>query len=416
MSGEKPLNIVIIGKDFGFPFGGAAATRIRLIALGLVEQGIKVKVLHLNSLSNYYSCFKNINSRDSYKGIDFEYTAGTPIVKRKFVFYEKYLRFKGVFIGFLRLIQLHSKKRLDCVYLYGRSCVIFTFVIILCRIIRVPVILEITEWLPATPMYSRIEKELYLRFILKKVNGVIVISENIFEEVVKLHATEKHKIPILKVPILVDIDEWQVPENQDATNLNKDRYILWCGDLRGYINNVKFLMDVMVELLHKNIKVKLRLIGIATPMTINQLRDYQLSIGLRVDQIEILGYMNMDELKKQFREAAALLLPLLENIQKDLFRFPHKLGEYLASGRPVVSSNIGEVSKFLKHGVNAILCKVNDIKDFANGVEILLNSPRYAERIGKAGRELSETIFDYRLHSPRIMGFIWAKVINKNKL
>ncbi|MFA6635864.1 MAG: glycosyltransferase family 4 protein [Candidatus Omnitrophota bacterium] len=399
------LNVVIAGKDFGFPFGGAASNRIRLISLGLIAQGVKVRVLQLNSLSGCYNVPGNNVSKGSYKGIDFEYTSGETILKNNHHFYRTCMGFKGLFIGLLRLIQLRHTKQLDCIYLYGRSCVIFTFIIFLCRAIRVPVILEITEWLPLFPIYSSIEKNLYVKFILRKIDGIIVISENIFKEVMKLCNTEKYRTPILKVPILVNIEEWQPLKDQYVSTLNKDKYILWCGDLIGYTNNAKFLIDVMAELWYRDIKVILRLIGMTTPTITHLLRDYQANVGLPDNQVMISGYIHADELKKQITAAEVLLLPL-ENIEKDLFRFPHKLGEYLASGRPVVSSNAGEISRFLKHEVNAILCKVNDVKDFATGIEILLKTPQYAKKISDSGRELCGSNFDYRDHTIRIADFI----------
>ena len=39
--------------------------------------------------------------------------------------------------------------------------------------------------------------------------------------------------------------------------------------------------------------------------------------------------------------------------------FPTKLGEYLATGRPVVVTKVGEIPDYLEDGVNAFLSDIN---------------------------------------------------------
>ena len=63
----------------------------------------------------------------------------------------------------------------------------------------------------------------------------------------------------------------------------------------------------------------------------------------------------------------ALLIPL-SNSEKDKARFPTKIAEYLASARPVVSSNIGEFANYATNNKNAVLCEPDDIAGFANGI------------------------------------------------
>ena len=60
----------------------------------------------------------------------------------------------------------------------------------------------------------------------------------------------------------------------------------------------------------------------------------------RVDpRVELPGYVSRNDLLNLYHIAWALLLPLIDDAQTRA-RFPTKVGEYLASGRPVVTSEV----------------------------------------------------------------------------
>lgn len=69
----------------------------------------------------------------------------------------------------------------------------------------------------------------------------------------------------------------------------------------------------------------------------------------------------------------------------DDYRFPSKLPEFLASGRPVVlpQSNIG---RYLRDGVEAILLTAGDADEIATAVRKLVDDPELRDRVGAAGR------------------------------
>src|SRR5207302_1804391 len=73
--------------------------------------------------------------------------------------------------------------------------------------------------------------------------------------------------------------------------------------------------------------------------------------------------------------AAVLAIPLFDDV-KSTARFPTKLGEYLASGRPVVTNGIGEIPRYLKDGVNAVIVPPGDARVFGQAIAEVLDHPR----------------------------------------
>jgi glycosyltransferase involved in cell wall biosynthesis len=67
------------------------------------------------------------------------------------------------------------------------------------------------------------------------------------------------------------------------------------------------------------------------------------------------------------------------------YRFPSKLPEFLASGRPVVlpRTNIG---LHLRDSVDAVLLEHGDPGEIAEKVRLLVANPELGARIGEAGR------------------------------
>lgn len=408
MSKERLLNVIIAGCGFSFPLGEASTSRVRLLALALYENGVHVRILNFN-YSERPSQIKNLAKKGSYQGIDFEYATGTT-VRPESLICQCWIQMKGLIFGVWRLVQLSRKGKLDCVCLEGRRLRVVVPIIFICRVFRVPVVWNLCEWWPAHESCSQHEKKVFFGYILNKISGIISISEGISNNLRKIYEKKGTRKPILKVPILVDADQWQMPYGQSDNNSKE--YILWCGNLACYSQTVEFLMRVMVELLDIKKNVILKLVGTITPSQIKQFRSYQHSLGLAEGRVQFVGYKRQDELKEQYRVSKALLVPS-RNTEREVCGFHTKTGEYLASGRPVVATNIGEPAKYFKNEVDAILCKPEDEKDFARGIKLLFNSPEAAKAIGKAGQELAKTFFDYRIHGPRIVKFIREEIIAK---
>lgn len=85
-----------------------------------------------------------------------------------------------------------------------------------------------------------------------------------------------------------------------------------------------------------------------------------------------------------------MLLPFA-NKEINLGKFPNKLGDYLAAGRPIVANPTGEVEKLLKKEKVGVLASENPEK-FAKAINDLLNNPKKIESLGKNSRKVAESL------------------------
>ncbi len=75
----------------------------------------------------------------------------------------------------------------------------------------------------------------------------------------------------------------------------------------------------------------------------------------------------------------------------DFYFSPLKMYEYMASGRPVVASAIGQIPDVIEDEVNGLLCDPGDARSFAEAFSRLRASPELCARLGNAARQ---TILD----------------------
>jgi glycosyltransferase involved in cell wall biosynthesis len=105
------------------------------------------------------------------------------------------------------------------------------------------------------------------------------------------------------------------------------------------------------------------------------------------------GFVARSDLPRLLAAADLLVQPGRSNEFND-YRFPSKLPEFLASGRPVIlpRSNVGLL---LKDGEEALLLERGDSADIANALQRLAADPELRTRIGRRGREFALRNLDW---------------------
>ncbi|MFA6254125.1 MAG: glycosyltransferase family 4 protein [Candidatus Paceibacterota bacterium] len=90
------------------------------------------------------------------------------------------------------------------------------------------------------------------------------------------------------------------------------------------------------------------------------------------------------------KSADVLVLPNKSgNITSERYTSPLKLFEYLASGVPVVASDLPSIREVLNEG-NSILVKPNNASDLAQGISRLLGDPDLSQGLSRSGLETAK--------------------------
>ena len=129
------------------------------------------------------------------------------------------------------------------------------------------------------------------------------------------------------------------------------------------------------------------------------------------NRVHFLGQVTRTEVPNYLKNAKVLTLSRPPSIVADA-GFPSKLTEYLATGKPVVVTKVGEIPNYLTDGLNAFLSEAGSVEAFSEKLDFVLGNYEFAKKVGLKGKELTSTIFNYNFQSGRIIGFInslWLK-------
>jgi glycosyltransferase involved in cell wall biosynthesis len=267
----------------------------------------------------------------------------------------------------------------------------------LAKIFRFKTVLNYVEF------YSRVKKKWYQvnswfndkmfdKYSPVLVDSVLPISEFLIDHLKKSVPQKKY----LKIPVLTDFDKYA-----NCDDLQEKRYFLFCGHTN-YAEIIKFNIDSFVQLNDDSFYLYLVING--SEKLIDDVRDYINATPLK-SQIQLFSKLSEKQLYTYYKNATALLIPLRPTYQ-DVARFPHKIGEYLASGNPVISTNYGEVKFYFKDMVNMLIADSYDINQFAEKMRFVINNMCEVKKIGIKGKELALNKFNYEIQGQVIDNFL----------
>lgn len=120
--------------------------------------------------------------------------------------------------------------------------------------------------------------------------------------------------------------------------------------------------------------------------------------------VTITGRVPFERIGDYLRRAAVGWVtwqPYAKN-QKNI---PTKLFEYMAYGLPVVSSDLPSTRPFVTHGGSGLLVEATSAEAHAEAIIRLLQEPPLADAIGRAGRALVETHYNWDAMTARLLAF-----------
>jgi glycosyltransferase involved in cell wall biosynthesis len=105
------------------------------------------------------------------------------------------------------------------------------------------------------------------------------------------------------------------------------------------------------------------------------------------------GFVNEKQVNLYLCACDILLIPQTDTIA-NRGRWPSKINDYIAAGRPVAVTNVGDAANVVKKEEIGIVTAAGSI-EFASGVIDLLRQPAGMEEMGKKARLLAEGKYNW---------------------
>jgi glycosyltransferase involved in cell wall biosynthesis len=86
--------------------------------------------------------------------------------------------------------------------------------------------------------------------------------------------------------------------------------------------------------------------------------------------------------------------------------FPFKLGEYLATGKPVVATDVSDIRLYLEDKKDVILAKPSNIQSLVDALNYLIVRPEKREVIGVSGLKKCKKFFNPEINSKMLLDFV----------
>lgn len=289
---------------------------------------------------------------------------------------------------------VRSLKPGDKVYVYGLP----ELVVALSRLKDISIFEERTEHNDAS-FVCNIKKtpiSVYLE-ACRRISGMIVISQGLKQYYINSGCLPER---VYVVNMIVDTTRFDGLQKQPT-----EPYIAYCGTASNNKDGVDQLIKAFAIVVKKHPNYKLYIIG-STPSKKQRFDNFELAKELGIeDNIVFTGVVPAEQMPQLLKNASILALDRPNNLQAR-YGFPTKLGEYLLTGNPVVVTDVGDISLFLKNEESALIAMPDNIEDFANKLCWAIKYPNEAQTIGERGRAVAKIYFNYLTETEKLRDII----------
>ena len=367
---------VLIVTDLSFPKGSAMASRILSFCHLFKDLGYDVHVItgkYENSDVVYDKCidesfysYEVVKSNRSYRMQS--YLGNENLSKRV----DEYLNNNEVDFVFTTSLNASFKKVFDIVKKHNKK-----------------IILEQCEWFDSSsytfgsldPRFRTFTNNIQNNF--KKVDGAIAISRLLFDYYKELN------VNVVRIPSILDVTN--IPFN---TSLNNEKIKLV---YTGNSSKSKELLKPILQALASNEKYlngfKFDIYGLSEKQVIKNIENDNALFNKVKNIINIHGFVNQDRIQDILFNSDYQIF-IRPNRKSSNAGFPTKLAESMSVGTPVITNDTGDISLYLKDGVNGYICKdinAESIKDVFD--RILVDN---SKTLRKESRNTAESSFDYK--------------------
>jgi teichuronic acid biosynthesis glycosyltransferase TuaC len=218
--------------------------------------------------------------------------------------------------------------------------------------------------------------KMVFKWVLKNCDFITANNENQIEIMGSLGVSDAK---LKAVPNGFDLNSFK-PRNKVKTRaklgLAQDKKIIlfvgWLIERKG----LNYLLDSMSQIKNQNAL----LLVIGEGLLELKLKEYTKKLGIS-DQVKFLGSKHPDELPYWMNASDILVLPSLSEGR------PNVVGEAMASGLPVIASNVNGTPEFIEDGQNGFLVPAKDSKAITEKLLKLLDSEEMRFDIGKKAHE-----------------------------
>ncbi|HEM62615.1 MAG TPA: glycosyltransferase WbuB [Chloroflexi bacterium] len=219
-------------------------------------------------------------------------------------------------------------------------------------------------------------------------DGVVTISTVLRERAIHLGCAPDRVVYIPSGASLDRIRPVNKLEARAQLGIPQDRRML------GFIGFGQADLEIVMRALQHLPEVWLMVVGPESPRVLTLAQSFGVA-----DRLWQTGWV--PDVTNYLGSADLMCMPMKDS-PANRGRFPNKVLDYLAAGRPIVASPVGDVEAIVRdYGVGSLASD----ESFADEIRRLLDNDQLGEDLGRAARRTAETLFDWDPLIDRLLDF-----------
>jgi glycosyltransferase involved in cell wall biosynthesis len=316
---QMEFNVIYILQTSAQYQSDAAYNRVRLFCQGLIENGVGCSIFRIE------------------------------IPQRKSILSKVTFLIKNTILLFCKFLSLNKR---NIVIVYGETYFSFLYKLLASK---ASLVFERTEY-PAyiiNPYLSNRSKRNSINNfnVMKLSNRLITCSYNL------AHFYSVKTPESIVFPLIIDNSEFGLKQNR-----GKEDVISYCGSFDNNKDGIPILLKAFFLFHSKFPSYKLVLMGTGSRKELERIQGTIQELQL-IDSVILTGRVSHDVVIDTLCNSSMLVLARPSNKQAE-GGIPSKVGEYISTGVPCVITNVGELSDFMKDGLNCYMSEPDSPEKF----------------------------------------------------
>ena len=227
------------------------------------------------------------------------------------------------------------------------------------------------------------------RFIDFFTDRIIVISSRLY---IKYYYKGINKKKLCIIPISATNLDVKIPKKQN------DKFTFIYSGSFGNKDGIKYMISAFEIVSKNNPNCRLFLSG--------KINNYTKDLISNKKNIYYKGMLPNKKFYNFLSSADVLLMTRVKSKYAD-YGFPFKLGEYLATANPVITTDVSDVKNFLSDGVNALIAKPSCRESLVEKMTFAINCDKsILNEIGNNGKIVCNKYFNPNTNGQKLAEFI----------
>lgn len=321
---------------------------------------------------------------------------------------------KQLVLLFLFLKKDYDRKSKNVVLFYGYISLENFFVVAFAKLIGYKIIVDIVEDRSLIKSYKGLKNKIKIKssiYFLNRIksysSGLITISDYLLNKLSIL--TKNSNQPIYFLPITVDFEFFnnvlRETENKEDEKVIKVFY----GGSFASKDGLEFLFEALSRVVKKYPNIILYMTGKGDDRDMGRVFSEIKNLGIDAN-VHYLGFLSRTEYYSLI-QTCDLFCITRTNSDFAHAGFPFKLGEFLATGKPVLCSSVGDISKYLDDK-SAFLVSPESVDEIEEVLLKFITCPQKYSSLGQKGAQVAKNHFDYKNYSQSFIEFLYKIVAN----